>query len=603
MSVTRQLHFAPPTVEAYRDLLNRLWAGGVRRIRVVGDNALATALAEADWMRDIALDDEGAGETQMIVFTETAGEKLSAQLLSCVDRDHVVIVAPVTDWHFSKKPLFLVSIPKAGTHLLYELAKALGYQEGIELPEFPKEQTWYCVEYSNSHTVAADFFVDTVRRAPFGNRHHPFMRSPALFIYRHPLDILVSESHYYHRDGATTFAGRLSEYDLDERLTRLLDDKWLLGSLRERIGGFLPWLEFPNVISLSFEELVGAAGGGSEESQLQLIWSIQLKLQVPGEPEHIAAKIFNANSATFRSGQIGGYRKHLSEKAVTDFAKNNADILEQLGYPLDGTIGLPAQRKVRRHRRIRYSQTDYDGTPLTIERDFLGCNLVRYGGRVYAVPMAAGRIDIETLSPDTLAALPTGASLGELKALLLIGYSEFNHHRQALSQLAGVLKEERTAECIDSYWKETHNPSVVNVYKGFNVVAYHGCYIGLRQSTGPIDLSRSLTDLVEQYEPSDLLISRSIAGLHTVIDGLSIPMNVSQEAAIANKQTLQKIEQDLQESVTVDERTLAMMRVLEEKQAKLEQRVGAHEEQLSALQAHWVVRFARGVALLFRGFT
>jgi hypothetical protein len=616
---------------------------------LVGDNALATALAEADWMRGIAvergiaLDDEGAVETNVIVFTETAGEKLSSQLLSCVDRDHVVIVAPVTDWHFSKKPLFLVSIPKAGTHLLYELAKALGYQEGIELPEFPKGQTWYCVEYSNSHTVAADFFVDTVRRAPFGNRHHPFMRSPTLFIYRHPLDILVSEAHYYHRDGKTAFAGRLSEYDLKERLTRLLDDNWLMGSLRDRIGGFLPWLEFPNVISLSFEELVGAAGGGSEEAQLQLIWSIQLKLQVPGEPEHIATNVFNTDSATFRSGQIGGYRKHLPVKAMTDFAKNNADILEQLGYPLDGAIGLPAQRKARRHRRIRYSQIDYEGMPLTIERDFLGCNLVRYGGRIYAVPMAAGPVEIDTFSPHTLAALPAGASLSELKALLLVGHSQLGQHKQALDQLADVLKKDAVPGCAGQYWKDTPTPCVVDVYNGFNVVAYRERYFGIRQSIGSIDLSGSLTDLVQQYEPVDLLVSRSIVELQADIDGLSTPMRVRQEAAIANKRALQKIERVRQESatadervlvamralegkqagleaqllaerraatqeiervrqeaVTADERTLAVIRVLEEKQAGLKQRVGEQEKQLGALQANWAVRLARSVARLLR---
>ena len=608
MSVKSQLHFAPPTVEAFRDLLSPLWADGVRRIRLVGDNALATALAEADWMRgiaverDIALDDEGAVETQVIVFTETAGEKLSAQLLSCVDRDHVVIVAPVTDWHFSKKPLFLVSIPKAGTHLLYELAKALGYQEGIELPEFPNGQTWYCVEYSNSHTVAADFFVDTVRRAPFGNRHHPFMRSPTLFIYRHPLDILVSEAHYYHRDGKTAFAGRLSEYDLNERLTRLLDDNWLIGSLRDRIGGFLPWLEFPNVISLSFEELVGAAGGGSEEAQLQLIWSIQLKLQVPGEPKHIATKVFNTDSATFRSGQIGGYRMHLPVRSMTDFAKENADILEQLGYPLDGTIGLPVHSRERRHQRIRYSQIDYEAMPLTIERAFLGCNLVKYGGRIYAVPMAAGPVEIDTFSPDTLAALPAGASLSELKALLLIGHSQLEQHKQALDQLADALKKDNVPGCAGQYWKDTPTPCVVDVYNGFNVVAYRERYFGIRQSIGSIDLSGSLTNLVQRYEPGDVVVSWSIARLHADIDGLSTPMRIRQEAVTANEleRALQEIEQIRQEAATANEQALAVIRVFEKKQAELLQRVGEQEEQLCALQANWAVRFARSVARLLR---
>ena len=314
----QKLYFESPTSEAFLKVLLPLWADEAFSVCLIGHNALADELDAAAVQQGLMLqrsDDLPAvsskktrqKKTRLLIFTEQIGEELSTQLLSCVDLDNVVVVAPVTDWHFSQKPLFLVSIPKSGTHLVYELAQALGYHTGVEAPEFPVGQTWYCVEYTNSHTVARDFFVDTVRRSPFGNRHHGFMYSPALFMYRHPLDILISEAHYYHQDGKTAFAGWFDGIDFDGRVARLFNDNWLVGSLRERIGGFLPWLDFPNVISLSFEELIGAAGGGNDTDQLQLIWSIQLKLQVPGDPRDIAARIFNPDSATFRSGQLGGY--------------------------------------------------------------------------------------------------------------------------------------------------------------------------------------------------------------------------------------------------------------------------------------------------------
>ena len=159
-------------------------------------------------------------------------------------------------------------------------------------------------------------------------------------MYRHPLDILISEAHYYHKDGKTLFSGWLDGADFDERVAHLLNDNWLVGSLRERIGGFLPWLNIPNVIPLSFEELIGAAGGGNNVDQLKLIWSIQLKLQVPGDPKEISSRIFNPDSATFRSGQIGAYKKHLPEDIVSDFLSQNKDILITLGYSLDGSVYL-----------------------------------------------------------------------------------------------------------------------------------------------------------------------------------------------------------------------------------------------------------------------
>jgi len=569
-SKKRQLQFVPPTVEGFREPLTLLHADGVQQVRLIGDNALAKSLAEADWMRGVtverssSLDTQGAGEAQAIVFTETVGEKLGLQLLSCVDRENVV-VAPVTEWHFSRKPLFLVSIPKAGTHLLYELAKGLGYFEGVLLPEFPKGQTWYCVEYTNSHTVAADFFVDTVRRAPFGNRHHPFMQNPTLFIYRHPLDILVSEAHYYHREGKTAFAGWLGQCDFEERLIRLLEDNWLLGSLRARIGGFLPWLEFPNVIPFSFEELVGAAGGGNQEDQRDLIWSIQLKLQVPGVPEEIAMKVFNPDSPTFRTGKIGGFQDYLSQERIADFAQRNSDILGALGYSCDGTIGLPAQRDARRHQPICYSHIDYEGTPLNIESDFLGCNLVRFSGRIYAIPMAAGSVAIERLSPDILASLPSGASLSEIKALLLIGLFNFREHQLAIDQLADALKNNNVLGPTGLYWNEAPTPCVVDVYNGFNIVAYHGYYLGLRQAVGPIDLSGSLIDLVQEFQPGDVLVARSVVELQADIDGISTSMPVWHE------------------SVTANERVHTAIRMLEAKNAELERKIIEQEKQLSTL--------------------
>ena len=572
----RKLLFAPPTVEGFREVLSPLCADGVQRVSLIGDNALADLLLDADWMQDIrvertaSFDEMERVDSSVILFTETRGEKLGHQLLSCLDRK-TVLVAPVTEWHFSKKPLFLVSIPKAGTHLLYELASALGYHEGVEPPEFPIRQTWYCLEYSNSHTVAADFFVDTVRRSPFGNRHHSFMQSPTLFIYRHPLDILVSEAHYYHREGKTAFAGWLSQCDFQERLTRLLEDNWLLGSLRSRIGGFLPWLDFPNVIPFSFEELVGAEGGGSDEEQCDLIWSIQLKLQVPGNPEEFASRVFNSNSPTFRSGKIGEYQQHLSSPCIANFAKNNLDILQQLGYPDDGTLGLPVKKDTHRRRLISYSCTDYEGTPLTIESDFLGCNLVRFRGKIYAVPRALGSVAIERLSSAALAALPTAESLNEIKALLLIGRTNLTQYKHTLNGLAEVLDSQNVEKAF--YWTEPPEGSVVEVYKGFNIVASRGYYLGIRQSIGPIDLSSSLLDLVRNFDSKDVVVSQSIVELKDDIDGTSASMRVRREFLVAN------------------EEIQIAIRFLESKNEMLQLKLTEQEKELSRLRESLNVRF------------
>lgn len=536
----RQLHLLTPKADVFLEVLQPLWseAKTARQIHIIGDNALANSLASAAGTQGISIErgqnlctTEAVGP-QLIIFTETDGERLSAQLLSCADMDDVIIVAPVTDWHFSQKPLFLISIPKAGTHLLHELAKALGYAEGVKLPEFPRGQTWYCVEYSNSHTRAADFFVDSVRRAPFGNRHHAFMRTPALFLFRHPLDILVSEAHYYNRDGKTAFAGWLSQLSFSERILRLVQDNWLIGSLRDRIGSFLPWMEFPNVISLSFEELVGTSGGGNKDAQLRLIWSVQLKLQVPGSPDVIAAHVFNPDSATFRSGKIGGYADDLPPEIIRKFISENTDILEHLGYDLHGAPGLPCNRDQHRRQPVAYSHVDYSNMPLLVQDDFLGCNLVQYGNRVYAVPIAAGHVALDELSTDILSELPSARSISELKSLLLIGHSGLAQNRRALDQLAGALKEKDFSRAVHRYWKEGATPQISDEYKGFNIVFYQGYYLGLRRSIGQVEISGNLAEIACRYTSGDMLISASDEQLRSDIDALLSSRRTDQQGKL-----------------------------------------------------------------------
>ena len=56
----------------------------------------------------------------------------------------------------------------------------------------------------------------------------------------------------------------------------------MLGRFCDRVLAFEPWLHFNNVIPLAFEDLVGELGGGQADRQQRLIWSIQVKLGVPG---------------------------------------------------------------------------------------------------------------------------------------------------------------------------------------------------------------------------------------------------------------------------------------------------------------------------------
>jgi hypothetical protein len=502
---------------------------------------------------------------RVLAFTEQDGEHLGQLLLQCLDLNNIHIIAPVTQHHFSQMPLFIVSIPKAGTHLVYELATAMGYATGVELPDFPKPKTWYCIEYSNSHTVARDFFVDTVRRSPFGNRHHPFGRSPTLFIYRHPLDILVSEAQYYHLEGKTSFAGYFDGLDFEGRVNRLMDDEWLLGSLRQRVGGFLPWLSFPNVVPASFEELVGDAGGGSTQAQHRLIWSIILKLQVDGSVAEIANKVFNKNSATFREGKIGAWRTQLKPALIEKITPLCQDIISTFGYSSSTQDSLLPTRAIEHAARpLRFATGKSDRTPILVIPNYMSCSIVSYAHRFYAIPGTAGAVAVDQLSADQLDRLPSSESLSELKEILLIGRKAYDRQRAELNHAGLSLLTNKESPV---YWKENNTPALFFEYKGYNLHVWQGRFFALRQTLGPVDLVNGLNEAMTRSSYGDILISHDVDDLISHVD-LSLrldehkaQLHVQMHATLQHlTQAIEKLEQ---ERADQDQRIAGLLQRLE----------------------------------------
>jgi len=365
------------------------------------------------------LTDDTSIDGTMLFIPEA--KSLSSILMEYIDLQNGTIIAPITEYYYKNKPLFLISIPKSGTHLLYKLVETFGYNQGIVCPDNPPPGCWYCVEYSNSHTSARSFFIDTVRRSSFGNRHHPFPRSPAIFIYRNPLDILVSEANYYHKDGNTIFHSYLSAHPFEKRLLKLIDDPWLLGSIRDRVADFVAWLDFQNVMPISFEELVGPQGGGDQAIQTRLIWSLQLKLHIPGNPKGFGERIFDKDSPTFNEGQIGAYRKYFTPSCYNKFYSLPQDFMRMLGYDFHDKMAIiPKRADEFRRRPVIYSEADFDDTPIGVEYHYLGHNIVRYRGGYYAIPSSMGSVDLSKSDDTVLSKLYSAQDLNSIKQKLLL---------------------------------------------------------------------------------------------------------------------------------------------------------------------------------------
>jgi hypothetical protein len=341
------------------------------------------------------------------------------------------------------------------------------------------------------------------------------MRSAALFIYRNPLDVVASEANYYHKDGKTAFAGYLSAMTPEQRLLRLIDDPWLLGTIRDRIGGFLPWFDFPNVIPVSFEELVGADGGGRADRQQRAVWSIQLKLQVPGAPSQIAASLFDRDSPTFDAAQIGRYRSAFSDEAYRRFFALPQDFMSYSGYDGSGpdkVLDVPHRADEFRRRPLLFTELD-DELPTTVQYSYLGFNIVRYRGQYFPISQSAGDVDLRAADPESRAdnQIPALGSAEEARRA-----AEYLAIRGVVDRLdADKASAEIEAAKLPSLVLENCNE--------FNVLKYGGRYYAVPMRFGAFDLTTA--DLPALVESGDLLVADSQAGAEQLARRAPVPVD------------------------------------------------------------------------------
>ena len=124
------------------------------------------------------------------------------------------------------------------------------------------------------------------------------------------------------------------------------------------------------------------------EQQRRVIWSIQLKLHVPGAPDAFAAQVFDPQSPTFDTGQIGRFREVFTDEAYRRFRALPQDFMQQHGYDAWSTCdsgSMSSRAEEFRHRRLQLSSATAD-IPFAVQHGYLGFNIVRYGDSYVAVP-------------------------------------------------------------------------------------------------------------------------------------------------------------------------------------------------------------------------
>lgn len=160
-----------------------------------------------------------------------------------------------------------------------------------------------------------------------------------VFTYRDPRDTLLSMINFLATRSSADLAG-LPDHQLygeiikaipttGERFTFALSDPCFPGA--DSFARALWLLRHPRVCTISFEDLIGPAGGGTTEAQTAAVTKLAAFLEVD-DPAAVAGRLFNPDSFTFHRGQIGAWREHFTPEHEELFQKRYGHLVDAYGY-------------------------------------------------------------------------------------------------------------------------------------------------------------------------------------------------------------------------------------------------------------------------------
>jgi len=162
----------------------------------------------------------------------------------------------------------------------------------------------------------------------------------SIFLFRDPRDVLVSDVHFLMRRPESPWHGPLLALPgmRDRVLLRLLGDAEKdLTPLATRFEEYEGWIESAD-LTVRFEDLVGAAGGGQTSAQLDTLAAIY-RLAGANIADNsvgdLAGKVFSGSSPTFRRGTTGQWREHFDGDIVRLFKEVAGHVLIRYGYEAD----------------------------------------------------------------------------------------------------------------------------------------------------------------------------------------------------------------------------------------------------------------------------
>lgn len=264
------------------------------------------------------------------------------------------------------KKAFINSLPKSGTNLLAKCLNLFGYTErghisaGTVLDSTVMARirriTWrpgtenYLLGVNSPVRVsksAVNNFLDRVKENQFITAHVGYeadlldyaittgyqpiqvVRDPRAVLASFVPYIMLAKHHFLHELFQT-----LSE---DERYQVTLDgithNKMTLRPLIDSCRALDPWLNNEKTYRIRFEDIVGDAGGGSDEERLKVITELADILDMPkSKIPKVTEELFGPGRHTFRKGKVDSWKEDVPEQILENISSELKDILTIWGY-------------------------------------------------------------------------------------------------------------------------------------------------------------------------------------------------------------------------------------------------------------------------------
>lgn len=153
-----------------------------------------------------------------------------------------------------------------------------------------------------------------------------------IFTFRDLRDCMVSQMRFYAKNKRRTSVseGWGTWPDGPERMKGYLEHEGEF-FLRQRAAPLLPWLDEPNVLALSYEEVMGDYGTAKRQDMLSRLLDF-LELPEPGHIEDVLAAVFGTETMT-SSGKRTERTSYWDDEVEAFFSSHGGpDMNRRLGY-------------------------------------------------------------------------------------------------------------------------------------------------------------------------------------------------------------------------------------------------------------------------------